>query len=168
MQEKAKQEMLAQQQKQMSVAKELGDRYYKKLKETKLQFAPIIEWFEKAKMALEYASPVSLGMPPNELKELIDLLYSTCSNDVPLTYYQFAVLSNNLEVRTPLELQMSLDYYSKFMVEAHSYSSQWNEDTAKLREEVKNEFIAENQVKDAAINGAASGNGAFKVVKGEA
>lgn len=166
MQEKAKQQMLQEQQKQFNVARELEERYFKKLKETKIGFQPSCNWFGAAEDALQFASPISLGIPPSDLQELIGKLDK---QERDLTYFQFAVLSNNLEARTPKELNLNLDEYAKLMLDAHGASTTWNQDTLQLKEDAKNEFIAENQTKDAAINGAASGTtGAFKVVKAEA
>lgn len=112
------------------------------------------KWCAYAFAALELASPMSLGINADKFKEFAALFSNSNSTIKELTLYQFAILSNNLETRTPRELFLTMMDYCDLMYEASKLSILWNsltkdlreEVTARLQEEMKMKGVAEKQL----------------------
>ncbi len=123
------------------------------------------EWIEKAIEALSFASPLTLGVSPEEFSRLARIV--PCAADEFITLYDFANLSNNLEARTPKDLGLSLPDYSMLMEIVGVQSKRWNDITKGLRDEVNKNVAEEFQMKEAAEKGA-SGTEVLKPVMGKA
>jgi hypothetical protein len=87
-------------------------------------------WLSNAGKALRFASPLSLGIQPEEMVELIEL------PDDEINLYQFAILSNNLESRTASEMNMTSDEYCEMITEAGQLSKEWNNITKAMRDTI--------------------------------
>lgn len=88
--------------------------------------------------SLHYASTITLGISGEEYKELLEKLTSSST----LSCYQYAICSNNLEMRTPSDLSLDLNQYADLMVEVGVYSAKWKEQTSLFQEEVMQEMNA--------------------------
>lgn len=105
--------------------------FQKALSESSIGFTPSETWYERALLALGFASPLSLGIAGNSFLEILN-----AHGERKLNCLQFAILSNNLELRTPRDLGLLMSEYAKFMIEVGDYSEKWNEQTGKIREAV--------------------------------
>jgi hypothetical protein len=119
-----------------------------------------LTWWNWAFSALLFTSIIKLGINPEDWMNLIE-----ARTQRKLTLYQFALLSNNLQERTPKELQVDILEYADIMAEADRYVKIWQEQSNSLREEVTKKVQEEQQMKEAAANGV--GN-ILKPVKAEA
>lgn len=90
--------------------------------------------------ALAYASPILLGISGTEMRELATNLLSGDK----LNCYQYAVASNNLEMRTPKELSIDRASYFDLMVEVEKLATQFNQDTLDIRNAVIADMAKKN------------------------
>lgn len=113
-----------------TMASKFETEYTKALKE---EYFPkeFIEafWLHDALKALEFASPLSLGIMPAEMVEIFSIRPSQ-----PINLYQFAILSNNLETRTMKEMKMTAVEYCEMITMAGKMSKKWNEIVKAIRD----------------------------------
>lgn len=100
-------------------------------------------WWYWALHALLFTSLIKLGINPEDWKGLLKAIA-----DRKLTLYQFALLSNNLQERTPQELKMDVDLYAEIMEEADEYVKIWQEQSNSIREEVTQRLQEEMKAKE--------------------
>jgi hypothetical protein len=120
------------------------------LKATKLPEGTLKEqWFKKAKAALQYASPLALGVSVADFGML---------NTTPidqLSLMQVAVLNNNLESRTPIELEMDIEEYVQFLSETGGVADAYTKQANQIRE-----GISQQLAREAVISKIKKGEGA--------
>ncbi len=137
-----------------------NEDFQKELEEKQFPFKKLSErWLDFAYKSLRFASPITLGIQSKELKALMDSFHKK-----KLTFYQFALLSNNLEARTPNELNLGMEEYADLMLETNELSTIWNEATAEMRAELTKKLQEEMQMKAA----AEKSEGPSKLTKAEA
>jgi hypothetical protein len=133
-----------------------NERFEKKLKETPFPVEHLSDsWCFNALAALKFASILSLGINPEDWMKLL-AAFDECQSRMvrSIDLHQFAILSNNLQARTPDDLGMRLLGYGDLMAEADKYVAIWQELSNKLRDEAENEIATELQMKE-----ASAGNG---------
>jgi hypothetical protein len=140
--------MQPQQQKAANIiAQKFETEYQAALKEEKFPRELVTySWITNALAALRFASPLSLGLQPDEMVELINL-----RSNKEINLYQFAILSNNLESRTAHELNMTADEYCEMIIEAGQLSKEWNNITKAMRDGIVARLQAEQQAEQAEI-----------------
>lgn len=116
-------------------------------------------WISKAYAALQFTSPVGTGLNPDEFAALANI---STINPV-LTLFQMGALCNNLEARTPRELEMSLIDYAILQKETAKYAVIWNEIAGKIIDEIDLALQQEESMAKAAM-----GKEPMKVVNGQA
>lgn len=94
------------------------------------------QWLSAAFIALNHASPSSLGISPQEMKALYDKLENH-EQGVRLKLYEFAVLSNNLEAKTIHDFGGDHELYFYALTEGAGHVKYYNEQIAKIREKVR-------------------------------
>lgn len=116
----------------MSKEKDFNDLYKEALEQNNPSFSiSTCEPLGYAMLeALKLASPLSLGLTGTEMKALHDKL----SANEPLTFYEHACASNNLEGKTAKELGMNMPDYLDMMVKIQKLSAQWNKETEDIRQ----------------------------------
>lgn len=77
-------------------------------------------WKQSAHHALKLTPILQIGVQTEAYKQLIDFQKSE-----RLTLYEFAILSNNLQAKTPDELGLTLHGYADLMLEADGYVRVW-------------------------------------------
>lgn len=90
--------------------------------------------------ALRFASPMNSGCNASELRAAITKLQS----EIPMTYYEYAVISNNAERLTANELDMPLFEYLDLMDEVEANVKHWNAGTENIRQNILQELAAKN------------------------
>lgn len=99
------------------------------------------DWYEYAAFAMTYSSPLLLGVTAPEMKNLFNKAVAR----EKLNYYEFAVLSNNLEARTMKEMKEVPDInYFEVMEKAYKYTELWNIKGAAINNEVMREMVDAN------------------------
>jgi hypothetical protein len=93
-------------------------------------------WIMEALKALSIASPYSMGISAQEMRKLHALSQSDLAVP-PITYFQFAMLSNNLEQRSAWELGLDMEYYLDLMDEAATHVDFFREQHALIKKEVE-------------------------------
>lgn len=122
----------------MNTQHELNQKLQDKLKEQGLTFEPDNRWYSAAVRALNFASPLSLGMTSKEMQELDGKL----STRKPLSLFEFAIANNNIEARTRAELQISTVEYYEVMHQTTEYAAEWNKTTEEIRQVILAEFAS--------------------------
>jgi hypothetical protein len=107
-----------------------------------LTFKPSEDWYKLAYESLNFTCPIALGETPEEMLKLVKALKTK-----RLSYYQFGLLSNNIEGRSPNQLNMNLETYLHVMIQAADLAEQWNKDTKTIREDITKQVIDEMQNK---------------------
>lgn len=97
--------------------------------------------------AIQYASPITLGVTARQMKDLRDKAMSR----EKLNYYEYAVLSNNLEMRTQVEMETAFrgkpfDYFD-VMIEAGKNSELFNIKAKVVHEETLRTLVNKNSNK---------------------
>jgi hypothetical protein len=115
--------------------------------------------------AMQYCSPLTLGVTAKEMRSLRDKAMSR----EKLNYYEYAVLSNNLEARTPLEMEAGLrgkpfDYFD-VMTEAQKNSELFNIKAKVVHEQTMRTLVQKNSNK---LRGEIKETPPMSSVKGEA
>lgn len=116
------------------------------------------QWRELANYSLEFTSLIKLGINPEDWRALIAPAVFDKMN-----LYQFSLLSNNYQDRSPRDLHVTKEDYVDLMAEADEYVKIWQELTDQLRDDVEKRLQEELQMKAANDKG-----GGFKPVKAEA
>lgn len=99
---------------------------------------------EMAVNVLDFASPIMLGIPAEEYRDLKGLLPALGNHEKPaISLYQYAILSNNLERRTPKELDIYMDFYIEIIMKLNTGSDKWNEIVKIHSDEIKKELEEE-------------------------
>lgn len=130
----------------MNAVQKINARFQELLQTTIFDIEPSQEWAHSAKGALIYGSLSSMQISVAEYEET----YLAITEEKPLTLFQFATISNNLEVRTPQDLCLGLKDFIDLMRENEGYVKQWNEIVNKLKEQAKNEVSEEEKMLKAA------------------
>jgi hypothetical protein len=132
-------QMQQQQQKAVNViAQKFETEYQAALKAEKFPVQLITsDWMNDAVSALRFASPLSLGVQPDEMVQLFQLKHKE------INLYQFAILSNNLESRTASEMNMTSDEYCEMVTTAGQLSKEWNNITKAMRDGILARLQAE-------------------------
>jgi hypothetical protein len=148
----------------MNFAQQFNEAFQKKLSETSFPVESISEqWKRMAQQALFFVSIIKLGIDPADLQRL----FLTLRKGGPLSMLDFSILSNNLQARTPFELELGLSEYIEFMKGADELVKVWQEIAQPMREVVEKELQEELQ-KKAAEKGIAKHPGIMNPIKGEA
>ncbi len=122
-----------------------------------------VNWRHKSKLALFFASPHSLGVSADVFMNLVKK--DPSGDDYSLTFFEFAVLSNNLEMRSAFDLQhTNLTNYAALMVESMEYVKSYNDEVEKIRTDIQERIAMEDRMKKT----AAGDRGPLSPVKGEA
>lgn len=118
-------------------------------------------WFDHAHNALRFASIIGLGINPNDWQGLL-----SATGKKEMSLYQFAILSNNLQARTPNDLSLNLLEYYLLMDEADTYVVKWQELSNGIRAEIEASLEEEMKMRQASAQ-TPKPNG-MQAVKGEA
>lgn len=97
-------------------------------------------WYEWALKAMKFASPIGLGVRAEEMLELYDIIV----NKKPINYYQYALISNNLENRSANDLGLDFKVYAELMMFIGGLTEKWNSSTRMIQAKV---FQRESQPK---------------------
>lgn len=117
-------------------------------------------WLTSAEMALLYTSPLALGIPASDFRELYTALEKR-----EITLLQFSILSNNLEIRTQNELGIRGEGYLMMMEQAYEMAMKWRAITDPMRKEVADAIRNSLNIKQAPagkFNERPTGMGAVK------
>ena len=96
------------------------------------------EWYYYAIRALEYASPMSLGMTMQEYMGITEVV------DNGINLNNVAALCNNLESRNPYELNLSQDKYMNVIRMNINIANYWKKTTQPIHELVKRRIVLMN------------------------
>lgn len=146
--------------KQLSVIDRLNNAFMDLLKSRPFPVHRLSkQWLKAAKYSLLYCSPSSIGISIAEYTKLTEIN----PKEPVISFFQFAYLSNNLEARSPNDLNLSMDKYVKLLTEAASHVEYYSESIAKFRKECEEKIAAEDIAKD-----PEKAANAMKAVKAEA
>lgn len=114
---------------QKEAANQFAIEFQKKLKETPFpdEFIPFPDRFDNIKhLSLQYESPQTCGFPWEEYRVFL-------MKNKGYTMFEFAQISNIIQKRTPIELNMFPEYYD-LQHELHKAGIKWLELSNALRE----------------------------------
>lgn len=115
------------------------------------------KWYPVAIEALLYASAMRLKIRQENFIRLFDVLPTGINMNVVMT------LSNNLELRTAMEMNMTSRDWAEFLVLNALVADRWNQLAEPSRQNILKQFESENN--RAKIMSA---NAGMKMIKGEA
>jgi hypothetical protein len=98
-----------------------------------------VEWYISALAALHKASPISIGVTAVQMREL----YNCLKTREPLTHFQFAIASNNLEARTIEDTGLKPDEYFDLMEMVGRIATEWNEETKERRDQIIGQVLGQ-------------------------
>jgi hypothetical protein len=145
----------------MNLANKVEDQLQKDLTRTSFDVVIPSDWILRAKNAMRYASPLSLGLSGKDFKAL--LFSGPAKGHNSFTLYEFAVLSNNLERTSADQMHLEMTDYCRIIVQTNELTDKWNEIVNKMRGELMAKFVLEQQEID-----KAAGKQPFKPLKAEA
>jgi hypothetical protein len=140
---------------QLNIVQEQNERYAKKLQETPISVGQP-HWYFLAEKVLQHNSLLSLGVSAKDYDGLRFALMNR-----KLTMMQFAVLSNAIEASTPNQLGGDMHTYATDMEIVQNESVKWNEESEKLKGEVKKEI-------EMLLAASGADKPGLKMVRGEA
>ena len=143
----------------MNPEERFNKEYEHRLRSLDFKCAPSGLWYLQAANALKFASTLSLGIDGSQFKDLVKYLH----NLKLFNCYDFALLNNNLEARTPNDLGLTLHVYADLMIEAGGYAKLWREQTIQMREDLMAEIMQDETTKNKVANGKM-----INLLKGEA
>lgn len=118
---------------------DVSAEYNKQVKEAtesiELDFDLECNWYHAANIAMEYASPLGLGLTAQEMMQI----HAKLTDRKKLTYYEFACANNNLEARSAQELR-GLPYYD-IMVMTGKYAELWNAAIKPMADRIMGEIV---------------------------
>lgn len=126
----------------MTLEQMFDTRYKEILSNETFNEIPDSTWYELALASLKFNSPIGMGITGQEFKDLKNAITSRKL----LSCWEFAILNNNLEARSPNDLKIALEPYCNIMVEIGNYSTTWQNQTGILREQLL-DTIQEEQKK---------------------
>jgi hypothetical protein len=142
---------------QNNLAQKFNDEFQKALEKEIFDVKISANWHKIALQALGHASPISLGVSAKEFNDLVGIEIDE------INLYQFAVLNNNLEKTSAIQLNVPLVVYCNIINVSNSLAVQWNERTSALRAEITARLVREQ----AGLDDTAKVE-PFKVVRAEA
>jgi hypothetical protein len=80
------------------------------------------DWRFRAARALDYTSPLQLGITPQEFKHIRKCLM----DNEPLNWLQYASVSNNLQSRSRDEMNMTISEYDELMTFTADKAEEFN------------------------------------------
>lgn len=150
------------QQPQMTVIQRLNDAFAQEIMSKPFPVERLsYDWRFAATRALEYASPNSLGVSAEVFAKLAGK--EATAADYELSLFDFATLSNNLELRSAKDLEVCMSQYIAIITEAYSHVKYYSDTVTAIRKEVEKRIADEDAMKKAVERG----NG-MSPVKGEA
>jgi hypothetical protein len=123
-----------------------------------------MQWRMKAYKALEFASPHSLGVSGKVFMDLV--LRNPGDFNYHLSFFEFATLSNNLEMRSARDLDFGDDLkaYAELMLECMEHVEYYQPIVEEMKKKAQEKVAKEHEMKKT----AAGDRGGLSPVKAEA
>lgn len=122
------------------------------------------DWLITALMALQYASPLTSGLSPDDFNYLAAIRPGATD---AISLFAMGALCNNIESCSAHQLGITVAEYAQLLNETATYAEMWNKQDAELMKKVHADFEEGENAKRKALQSAA-GNTPMKAIKAEA
>lgn len=149
-----------------NIIEQLFDKKFEeKLRATAFPIDRLVDkekWISAAYVSLHHASQLSLGVNAEGFRNLLHCMGClpdaeglrrplSGDNTISLNMFDFSIISNNLEKRTPFELSMDMNQYLSLIKTSNELVQIWNEIAEPLKVEVMNEIDTELKMQPAPV-----------------